>query len=82
MMTSINNLYEEMNTYLADEIVLSMKIHNFHWFLKGYGFFPIHAERDHLYEASQFQAYKLHLTPAQLKNLVPIGLALKKDLKN
>lgn len=53
MMTSINNLYEEMNTYLADEIVLGMKIHNFHWFLKGDGFFPIHAELDHFYEASQ-----------------------------
>lgn len=52
-MTSINNLYEEMNTFLADELVLGMKIHNFHWFIKGDGFFPIHEKLDEYYEASQ-----------------------------
>ncbi len=52
-MTSVNNLYEEMNTFLADQIVLGMKIHNFHWFLKGDGFFPIHEKLDEYYEASE-----------------------------
>ncbi|CAM3717529.1 Dps family protein [Erysipelothrix urinaevulpis] len=52
-MTSVNNLYEEMNTFLADQIVLGMKIHNFHWFIKGDGFFPIHEKLDEYYEASE-----------------------------
>lgn len=52
-MVSVNNLYEEMNLFLADQLVLAMKIHNIHWFLKGDHFFTIHREMDTLYEDAQ-----------------------------
>ncbi|CAM4288870.1 DNA starvation/stationary phase protection protein [Erysipelothrix inopinata] len=49
----MNSLYEEMNTFLADQLVLSMKIHNIHWFMKGQGFFPIHEKMDDYYDEAQ-----------------------------
>ncbi|MGY6080230.1 Dps family protein [Erysipelothrix rhusiopathiae] len=49
----MNNLYEEMNVFLADQIVLGMKIHNIHWFLKGEGFFPVHEQMDTYYEGAE-----------------------------
>lgn len=47
----MNNLYEEMNVFLADQVVLGMKVHNVHWFLKGKNFFTIHEKMDEYYEA-------------------------------
>lgn len=49
----MNNLYEEMNIFLANEIVLGMKIHNIHWFLKGTSFYTIHEKMDEFYAQSQ-----------------------------
>lgn len=49
----MNNLYEAMNTFLADQIVVSMKIHNIHWFMVGTGFFPMHEKLDEYYEEAQ-----------------------------
>lgn len=49
----MNNLYEEMNTFLADQIVLGMKIHNIHWYLVGSGFFPVHEQLDEYYAEAQ-----------------------------
>ena len=49
----MNNLYEEMNNFLADQLVLGMKIHNVHWYIKGYNFFTIHVKMDEFYGATQ-----------------------------
>ncbi|AMC92924.1 DNA starvation/stationary phase protection protein [Erysipelothrix larvae] len=49
----MNNLYEALNTFLADQTVLSMKIHNVHWYMVGEGFFPMHKEMDKLYDQAQ-----------------------------
>lgn len=46
----MNNLYEEMNTFLADLTCLSVKVHNIHWNLKGDDFFTIHKLMDAFYE--------------------------------
>ena len=49
----METLYQKMLNFLANEIVLSMKIHNIHWFMQGTQFFPMHATMDGYYEASQ-----------------------------
>lgn len=49
----MNNLYEAMKTYLADQTVAAMKIHNVHWFMVGEGFFPMHGLMDEYYEEAQ-----------------------------
>lgn len=46
----MNNLYEEMNTFLADLTTLSVKVHNIHWNLKGDDFYTIHKLMDEFYE--------------------------------
>lgn len=50
---SLQTLYEEMNTFLADQIVLGMKIHNLHWFLVGDDFFPMHEKLDEYYDDAE-----------------------------
>lgn len=52
-MASLTSLYDEMNKFLADQIVLGMKIHNFHWYIKGDAFFPVHPELDNFYDDAQ-----------------------------
>lgn len=49
----MNNLYHAMNVYLADVTVLSQKVHNIHWNLKGNGFIPVHSELDKYYDELQ-----------------------------
>ncbi|QIK69660.1 DNA starvation/stationary phase protection protein [Erysipelothrix sp. HDW6C] len=49
----MNNLYEALNTFLADQVVVGMKIHNIHWFMKGQGFFPMHKQMDEFYEEAE-----------------------------
>lgn len=49
----MNNMYEAINTFLADQIVVSMKIHNIHWFMVGEGFFPMHQQMDVFYDEAQ-----------------------------
>lgn len=49
----MNNLYEAINTFLADQTVAAMKIHNVHWFMVGNGFFPMHGLMDEFYEQAQ-----------------------------
>ncbi len=34
----------------ADSIVLFMKVHNFHWHVRGSDFFQVHAETEKIYE--------------------------------
>lgn len=49
----MNNMYHAMNVFLADVSVLSMKVHNIHWNLKGNDFIPIHGELDDFYDELQ-----------------------------
>lgn len=49
-MGSLNSLYEGMNVFIADQLVLSMKIHNVHWNIKGDNFFTLHPLMDQYYE--------------------------------
>lgn len=49
----MNNLYEAMKTFLADQTVAAMKIHNVHWFMVGEGFFPMHGLMDEYYDQAQ-----------------------------
>ncbi|MGL5042117.1 MAG: Dps family protein [Culicoidibacterales bacterium] len=51
----MNSLYEEMNTFLADEIVLGMKIHNLHWYIKGHNFFTLHLKMDEYYQQAEIR---------------------------
>lgn len=39
-----------LNNFLADLSVLSTKVQNYHWNIKGKGFFSIHKELDNIYE--------------------------------
>jgi len=49
-MASLESLYQEMNIFIADQMVMSMKIHNVHWNLKGNSFFTLHPLMDQYYE--------------------------------
>ncbi len=49
----MNNLYEAINQFLADQTVAAMKIHNVHWFMVGEGFFPMHGLMDDYYDDAQ-----------------------------
>lgn len=49
----MNNLYEAIKAFLADQTVAAMKIHNVHWFMVGTGFFPMHGLMDEYYEEAQ-----------------------------
>ena len=52
-MSTLNTLYEGMNRFLADQLVLSMKLHNLHWNIKGAGFFTLHPLMDTYYDEHQ-----------------------------
>lgn len=51
-MAKQSKLHERLNIYLANQQVMSMKIHNLHWYVKGASFFTLHAKLDDLYEAT------------------------------
>ncbi len=44
------NLYKNMNTYLANQQVMYIKLHNLHWYLQGKSFFTLHAKFEELYD--------------------------------
>jgi len=48
-MASLESLYQNMNIFIADQLVMSMKIHNVHWNLKGHTFFTLHPLMDQYY---------------------------------
>lgn len=52
-MSSVASLYNEMNIFLSDQIVLGMKIHNIHWYLKGSSFYTLHPKMDELYAEAE-----------------------------
>lgn len=45
-------LHEKMNEYLANQMVMYIKLHNLHWYIKGKGFFTLHAKLEELYNAT------------------------------
>ncbi len=45
-----SQLYEKMNLYLANQEVAYIKLHNLHWYVKGRGFFTLHAKLEELYD--------------------------------
>ena len=40
---------KKLNHYLADLVVEYHKLQNFHWYVKGEDFFPVHAKLEELY---------------------------------
>ena len=45
-------LHEKMNEYLANQMTMYIKLHNMHWYIKGKGFFTLHAKLEELYNAT------------------------------
>lgn len=45
-------LHEKMNRYLADQMVMYIKLHNLHWYIKGNSFFTLHEKLEELYNAT------------------------------
>lgn len=44
------NLQEKMNIYLANQQLSFLKLHNLHWYVKGKGFFTLHAKLEEFYD--------------------------------
>ncbi|NLV86842.1 MAG: DNA starvation/stationary phase protection protein [Clostridiales bacterium] len=42
-------LQDKINLYLANQQVCFLKLHNLHWYIKGRGFFTLHAKLEELY---------------------------------
>ena len=45
-------LHEKMNVYLANQMAMYVKLHNLHWYIKGRGFFTLHAKLEELYNTT------------------------------
>ncbi|MCL2521654.1 MAG: DNA starvation/stationary phase protection protein [Erysipelotrichales bacterium] len=45
-------LHDKMNEYLANQMTMYIKLHNLHWYIKGNGFFTLHAKLEELYNAT------------------------------
>ncbi|MDO5062843.1 MAG: DNA starvation/stationary phase protection protein [Peptostreptococcaceae bacterium] len=43
-------LQARLNEYLANQQVMYIKLHNLHWYVKGQGFFTLHAKLEELYD--------------------------------
>ncbi len=44
-----NNLHSVLNTQIANWTVLYMKLHNYHWYVKGGQFFTLHIKFEEFY---------------------------------
>lgn len=44
-----NNLHAVLNTQIANWTVLFMKLHNYHWYVKGGQFFTLHSKFEEFY---------------------------------
>ncbi|WP_349772278.1 Dps family protein [Lederbergia citrisecunda] len=49
MTDTTNNLIHIINKQVANWTVLHMKLHNFHWYVKGTNFFALHEKFEELY---------------------------------
>lgn len=47
----MSQLHEALNQQIANATVLCMKLHHFHWFVKGENFFTLHAKFEECYNA-------------------------------
>ena len=48
-MTKADKITSMLDTQVANWSILYMKLHNYHWFVKGEGFFDLHAKFEELY---------------------------------
>lgn len=46
----MNTVQEQLNRQIANWSVLYIKLHNYHWYVKGSQFFTLHAKFQELYE--------------------------------
>ncbi|HIW33187.1 MAG TPA: DNA starvation/stationary phase protection protein, partial [Candidatus Paenibacillus intestinavium] len=46
----MNTIQEQLNRQIANWSVLYVKLHNYHWYVKGTQFFTLHAKFQELYE--------------------------------
>jgi len=72
---SAGGLRLELNRQIANCVVLFMKLHNYHWFVKGHHFFTLHAKFEELYNEVQ-----QHLD-ALAERLLAIGETPVADLR-
>jgi starvation-inducible DNA-binding protein len=72
---SAGGLRLELNRQIANCVVLFMKLHNYHWFVKGHHFFTLHAKFEELYNEVQ-----QHLD-ALAERLLTIGETPVADLR-
>ncbi|KYG32328.1 Dps family protein [Alkalihalobacillus trypoxylicola] len=56
---SNDNLISKINKQLADWTVLSTKLHNYHWYVKGEQFFTLHEKFEELYNLAASQIDEL-----------------------
>ncbi|GAF64055.1 general stress protein [Bacillus sp. TS-2] len=56
---SNENLISKINKQLADWTVLSTKLHNYHWYVKGEQFFTLHEKFEELYNLAATQIDEL-----------------------
>lgn len=51
----MNDLHKQLNKQVANFQVLNVKLHHFHWYVKGPHFFTLHAKFEELYnEVNEF----------------------------
>lgn len=43
-------LNQKLNNYLANQMLMYIKLHNLHWYVEGRGFFNLHAKFEELYD--------------------------------
>ena len=43
-------LNQKLNNYLANQMLMYIKLHNLHWYIEGKGFFNLHAKFEELYD--------------------------------
>ena len=43
-------LNQKLNNYLANQMLMYIKLHNLHWYVEGKGFFNLHAKFEELYD--------------------------------
>ncbi|WP_052366639.1 Dps family protein [Geomicrobium sp. JCM 19055] len=48
--TSAKNMEKELNEQLANLHVLYIKLHNYHWYIKGQHFFSLHEKFEEMYD--------------------------------
>lgn len=46
----MNNLYHGLNKQVANFALMNVKLHHFHWYVKGPGFFTLHEKFEELYK--------------------------------